>query len=465
MSTSRLLFGVLIAAAGSGAAKDLVVTAETTRLQGRCGDEQQTVAELPRGTSVRLRFAVAGADGRCWSVSSEIDGRRVAGYVAKSDVAGLERYEEELRRSAPTVGGGSAGARRAAVQVAPAVEPKLEPVGRSAALLDALRRGVEANRTRRPNDTLRILEEAEAPDGDRDVSVLRADAYLQLSRPREALEAMEDALRLSPDDPDLLGLSGYAYFLQDQPQRAEKLLAASLAERHTPSFETVLQQVRREASAGATDGQAYGSRFRMRFEGDALPEDAAHALAKEFEGELNRVQFRLGCPFTERLPIIIRTMESYRQASGTAQWSGGHFDGRIHIAVPPSGRADAYVRETFSHELVHACLARKGRYPVWIHEGLAELLSGRKTSPQGRAMLARLAEEDRLPSMKQLSGSWMRLGSTEASIAYGLSALAAETLYEDLGDAGVRSVLNSPARIDKEAERLDKRLREILRNR
>lgn len=457
---------VVLAAASPADAKELVVTAESTTLLGRCGDDGNPVAELPRGSAVRLRFALAGADARCYSVSSEVDGRRVAGYVAKADVAGLEQLEEELRNSAAAVGApGAGGSPRRPVRVAPTVEPKLQTTGRSAGLIEALRRGLESNRARTPNETLRILEEAEAPAADRDVSVLRGDAYLQLSRPTEALRAMEAALRDNPKDPDLLGLSGYAYLLQDDPRRAEKLLEASLAARHTPSFATVLKQVRREAAAQSTEGQAYGSRFQIRFEGDALPDDVVRRLVKDFEGELNRIQFRLGCPFTDRLPIIVRTLESYRKSSAVAQWSGGHFDGRIHIAVPPSGEADAYVRETFSHELVHACLARKGRYPVWVHEGLAELMSGRVLSIEGRALLSQMAAEDALPSMQQLAGSWVRLGTREASVAYGLSTLAAETMYEDHGDAGVRSLLNSPSRLDQEASRLDKRLAEKLRSR
>ena len=450
------------------AAEELVVTAEKTPLLGRCGDGGGVVAELPRGAAVRLRFALAGADNRCYSVSSEVDGRRVAGYVSKADVAGLKEFDASLRESTARRSEAGIGSPRPnkRVEVTPAPEPKLQTVGRDAALLDALRRGVETNRNRKPEETLRILDkEAQAPEDDRDAAVLRADAYLQLIRPRDALAAMKTASRNHPDDPDLLGLSGYAYFLQDRLREAERYLKKSLQARHTPSYEHLLKRVQQESAAGTMDGQAYGSRFNMRFEGEALPDATAKSLVKAFEGELNRVQFKLGCSFRDRLPIIVRTRESYRQASNTAAWSGGHFDGRIHIAVPPSGRADEYVLETFSHELVHACLAQKGRFPVWLHEGLAQMLSGRTLSRDEQATLAQLSRDGKLPTFGQLSGGWGRLGTAEAGVAYRYALLAAETLYDTVHDAGVRTLINNPSRVAAEGERLDRRVQERLRSR
>jgi len=37
-------------------------------------------------------------------------------------------------------------------------------------------------------------------------------------------------------------------------------------------------------------------------------------------------------------------------------------------------------RQVFAHELVHACLANIGSWPAWLHEGLAQKLSGEPVS-------------------------------------------------------------------------------------
>lgn len=441
-------------------AENLVVSSANAPLLASCGDAGEVIAQLPQGIPVRLRFAVAGVANRCYSVSAEVDGRRVSGYVLKRDVAGLEEFDRKLRRASA---GQAPRHFAAAIHVTPLPAPALKPAGRDAALLAAIRQALEATRLGRPQEALALLDEANAPAEDRDAAILRAQAYLRMTRPSDALAALAPAIRLSPQDADLLGLTGFAHFQRDRGKDAERYLKQSLAVRHNPSFEQLLARVRREGAGTASDGRAYGARFNLRFEGEALPGAKARALVREFEGELNRIQFHLGCPFTGRLPVIIRTAESYRQATGASEWSGGQYDGRIHIAVPPSGQIDAHVRETFSHELVHACLARKGSFPAWLHEGLAQRFSGRTLSPQGRAVLIQLNRAEKLPSLTRLTGGWARLGDREANIAYGLAALAADILYQDLHTDGVRSLLNNPGRVSREAKRLDKRLKETLR--
>jgi len=456
----RLFLAALCAAIAAHAAEPLVVS-RATPLLARCGgDSGERLATLEEGHQVRLRFALAGADNRCYSVSWTQDGQRLSGYVAKSDVSGLDAFDERLRSASSSPRRGN---RHAAPAIVPDTAPEIEPVGRPAPLLAALRSAIEAQHARRPDRILEILDEVAAPEDDRDVAVLRGQAYLYMTRPSEALAILQPALELHPGDPDLLGLIGFAYSQQDRQRQAVEYLDRSLAVRHNPSFEGLRKAVAREAASNSGQGQAFGSRFTLRYEGEALPDDKARALVKEFEGEVNRIQFRIGCRSTDRLPIIVRTMAGYRESTGVAQWAGGHYDGRIHIAVPPSGDADQYVRETFAHEFVHACLSRKGVYPLWLHEGMAQHLSGRVTSESGRQTLSMIHKEGLLPSLNQLAGGWSHLNSQSAMVAYGLAAFAVETLYEEHRDDGVRSLLNSPHRIPSEAKRLDVSIRAKLR--
>src|SRR5690606_35507526 len=169
---------------------------------------------------------------------------------------------------------------------------------------------------------------------------------------------------------------GVAAFQQDRIPQARQYLTQSLALEHNPMLEKLFRRIETEASSDQSNEATYGSRFVMRYEGEALLQQAARNLAKSFDGEITRITRRLNCPLNDRLVVIVQALESYRRATGAAEWSGGRYDGRIHIAVPPSGQADEYVRETFAHEFVHACLARKGSWPAWLHEGLAQQFSG-----------------------------------------------------------------------------------------
>ena len=403
-----------------------------------------------------MRFAIAGADNRCYSVSTQVDGRPVSGYVSKADVAGLEEFDRSLRESSA----GGPAASRTTVSVTPAPPPDPEPAGRDAQLVERIREAIALYNQRKPDQVLALLETA--PDDDREVAMLRAQSYVTMARPGEALEALAPAAKRLPGDADLIGLQGSAYFLQDRHKDAKRLLEKSLSIRHNVSFAAMLARVERESAADSGSSKTYGSRFNLRFEGEALPDAAVRSLVADLEGEFNRIQFKLGCNFHDRLPVIIRTLDTYRSATGAAAWSGGHFDGRIHIAVPSSGEADAFVRETFSHELVHACLSSKGTFPTWLHEGLAQMHSGSLLTADGRMQLLELSRAGSLPRLAKMPNAWSRMGDRQAAVAYGLAMLAAETMYHDLHDAGVRSLLNNPQKVQREAERLDARIEAML---
>jgi hypothetical protein len=178
--------------------------------------------------------------------------------------------------------------------------------------------------------------------------------------------------------------------------------------------------------------------------------------------EITRISFQLGCHLNDRLPVIVQSHENYRQTTGAAEWSGGRYDGRIRIAIPPSGEVDQWVRRTFSHEFVHACLSRIGQWPAWLHEGLAQKLSGDRLQPQDRGSLQQLLRQNLLPSLESLGGHWGRLNSTQAAVAYSLSLAAVEVFYDQQGDFAIRNLLNSRSRLPTVTAELDRAVRENL---
>ncbi len=88
-----------IVLAGSLQAKDLVVKVDQAQLLSACSKGASEIASLPQGHRVRLRFAIAGTTSPCYSVSTEIGGKRLRGYISEESLAGLEDFERS-RRSA-----------------------------------------------------------------------------------------------------------------------------------------------------------------------------------------------------------------------------------------------------------------------------------------------------------------------------------------------------------------------------
>jgi hypothetical protein len=114
------------------------------------------------------------------------------------------------------------------------------------------------------------------------------------------------------------------------------------------------------------------------------------------------------------------------------------------------------IRQTFAHEIVHACLANMGSWPTWLHEGLAQRLSGRTLSPSTKEALRALAQQGKLPKLGELGQSWTSLNAVEATLAYHLALAAAEVLYEKHTIFGVRNLLKSPEQLPRVTAELDK---------
>ena len=442
-------------------ATELVITQDGTPLFIRCGGGDE-VAQLPQGQAVRLRFALAGSDNRCYSVSAQINGQAVNGYVWRKSLEGLDEFEETRRELS------TSQLVRSAIETVklPEVEgPRLEahfPAEAVVAIPPEVLQAAELLNGQRPDEAERLLAAARLPPDHRAVALLRGRALLEMTRPSDAARVLQPALRSHPKDPHLLALAGMSALQRDDVATARSYLRQSLEIRYNPSVDKLYKTVEHEAETDKSSEITHGARFALRYEGDTLPSGAARMLTEMLDREITRISFQLGCHLNDRLPVIVQSFENYRETTGAAEWSGGRYDGRIRIAIPPSGEVDQWVRRTFSHEFVHACLSRTGQWPTWLHEGLAQKLSGDGLQPRDRGLLEQLLQQQRLPGLESLGGNWGRLDSTQAAVAYSLSLAAVEAFYQRHGDYGVRNLLNNPSRLGVVVAELDRAVREEL---
>ncbi|MEX2299979.1 MAG: hypothetical protein WD733_03520, partial [Bryobacterales bacterium] len=422
-------------------AAELLITQDGTPLFIRCGGGDE-VAQLPQGQAVRLRFALAGSDNRCYSVSAQVNGQAVNGYVWRKSLEGLDEFEETRRELSTSQLVRSA---IAAVKLPEIEGPRQEahfPTDGVAAIPPEVLQAAELLNGHRPDEAERLLAAARLPADHRAVALLRGRALLEMTRPNDAARVLQPALRSYPKDPHLLALAGMSALQRDDVATARNYLRQSLEIRYNPSVDKLYKTVEHEVETDKSSEVTHGARFALRYEGGALPGGTARMLTELLDREITRISFQLGCHLNDRLPVIVQSFENYRETTGAAEWSGGRYDGRIRIAIPPSGEVDQWVRRTFSHEFVHACLSRTGQWPTWLHEGLAQKLSGDGLQPRDRGLLEQLLDQQRLPSIESLSGNWARLDSNQAAVAYSLSLAAVEILYQRHGDYGVRNLLN-----------------------
>jgi tetratricopeptide (TPR) repeat protein len=395
----------------------MAVRTDHTALRSGCDAEASIVASLPAGAPVEVRFRLSdGSD--CFKVAATIDGKEVLGYVPATALTGLERYEQE-RSSAASVD----------------VLRALSPV---------------------------VAETKKAVANTGDPALDRAQQLLDANQPAQALEQAQIALRRRPRDPNVLVLAGLAAYRADQLHEALDYWKQALDIAPDERLAAIYERVKREADSDRSSDKLYGMRVALRYEGEALPADTARAVLAILDDDYSRIAAQLGCASDERIVAIVQSRDAYMRSTGAAEWSGGQYDGRIHIPWTDGSQVGPQMQRALAHELVHACLTSipsgSTPWPAWLQEGLAQKLSGDTLSAQVREQLGHLAEMHAIPKLENLRQNWSRMSTQNAVVAYQLALAAADALYDSYANYGIRNILNNPATLPRITADLDAKL-------
>jgi tetratricopeptide (TPR) repeat protein len=395
----------------------LAVKQDQTPLRSGCEAGDETIATLAAGTTVEVRFRVAdGSD--CFKIAATVDGKPVVGYVGASALSNVDQFEQQRTAAA------SLDSSRA-----------LNPV-------EAESKKVVARST--------------------DPALKQASQLLETNQPSRALELLEPLLKRDPKNPDLLLLAGLAAYRADQARTALDYWKQSLELAPNGPLQSIYDKVRRESQADQSGDKLYGLHVALRYEGQTLPADTARAVVATLDQEFSRISSLLGCWSDERIVAIVQSREAYLRSTGAAEWSGGQYDGRIHISWMEGTDVSPEIRRRLAHELVHACITNLSAggppAPAWLQEGLAQKLTGDTLSTAARDRLRELAEAHQIPRLEDLRQNWSLLSTANARIAYNLALAAADALYNDFSSYGIRNVVTNPQILQQVTAEIDKKL-------
>jgi tetratricopeptide (TPR) repeat protein len=401
----------------------MAVRTDQTPLRSGCETGDQVVANLPAGTPVELRFRLSdGTD--CLKISATVGGKDVLGYVPGSALTGLTQFEEDRSAS---------GSASSSVDVS-------SDLKRPAAV---------------PGKTQYMLHTT-------DPSLARAAQLLNASQPAQALEELQTAIQRHPRDPNVLMLAGLAAYRSDQLRTALDYWKQSLDIAPNETLNTVYEGARHEAAADRSGEKLFGARIALRYEGEALPADTARAIVAMLDDDYARISAQLGCNSAERIIAIVQNRDSYLRTTGAAEWSGGQYDGRIHIAWTDGAQVGPQMQRAMAHELVHACLTSipsgSTPWPAWLQEGLAQKLSGDSLQPTVRDQLRQFAATHAISRLEDLGQDWSRMSRQKALNAYSLALAAADALYDNYANYGIRNVLSNPNTLPRITSDLDQKL-------
>ena len=404
----------------------LSVRQDQAPLRAGCAEDSTVLVALAAGTPLELRYMMAGDTSPCYKVKANLNGRILEGYVSGNSLEGLESFDQGRQR---------------------AISVNIPAVGGSPV--------TTTNTNTNPTPT--SIKTGAFGRGISRVVVAQAQEWLEQNQPVRALEILEPEIKKFRD-PGLLALAGFAAWRADEARRALDLWDESLKLQPNPELASLYERVQREKSNDQSGERIYGVKVVLRYESGLLPAETARQMVKVVDATYSRVSSQLGCTSGERIAAIVQSRSAYMKTTNAAEWSGGLYDGRIHVPAITGQTMTADAEKVLAHETTHACLSLMGRWPSWLQEGMAQKLSGDTLPPQGRAALAELAKNGKLPKLELLEGDWSHLDSEHASMAYGLALAAVEKLYEDLDSSGIRNLLRNPEQLPAISARLDKQL-------
>jgi len=363
---------------------------------GGCDQDAEVVARLNAATPVDIKYSITVGTERCYRVNLKVDGKSWSGFVPAAALTSTDDFDRAAQEGA-LIGGSS----------------------------DAIKRALSA------------------PGAAKDSPTQKAAQLLDANQPSAALAILQTLVKDASSDPDVYVMAGFAAWRSDQPREALDYWQTSLLMRPDPNLQALYTKVEREVKSDKSGERLVGLRVMLRFERDMMPMVNARQMLDVLDAEVSRVSFQIGCPTNERLVAIVQSREAYFQTTQAAEWSGGQYNGRIRVPYDPSLTPSATQR-LFAHEVVHACLANLGNWPPWLHEGLAQKMSGDKLSPEMRAKIIMLAERHALPKLQEFRRDWSGMSTENASIAYMVSLAAAELLFENYANTGLVNILRNP---------------------
>jgi len=195
--------------------------------------------------------------------------------------------------------------------------------------------------------------------------------------------AHELLARATSDAEAARGLA-YALVRQDRSREAIDVLAAFLDAHPDPETRMLLERFRRDQRSEASLDEARLAHFHVRYDGEAH-EDVGREILRVLDRHYATLVRTFGHEPAAPIPVILLARQSYYDATGAPAWSGGQydgFDGRVRLPIGGlTSSLTAELDDILLHELTHAFVAdiSRGIAPREIHEGLAQLMEGKRS--------------------------------------------------------------------------------------
>ncbi len=262
------------------------------------------------------------------------------------------------------------------------------------------------------------------------VGLLLSIAYLHLKRSEytAAVDFLDRARAIDPDSAETAKLSGWAYYGLNRAADAVTQWKRAMELKPDEETQHALEKAERDAQEEAEYHEGETLHFRLKYNGGADPELAEQVL-KTLESEFGEISATLNYVPPEPIGVILYTNQTFMDITRAPSWSGALNDGRIRVPVEGLTSMTDELARVLKHELTHSFVGQKtgGRCPVWLQEGIAQYMEGKRSRVNAGALSA--AYENHMEfSLLSYESSWLNLPADAAHNAYAWSLAVVETI-------------------------------------
>lgn len=275
------------------------------------------------------------------------------------------------------------------------------------------------------------------------VGILLNVAYLHLHRSEytPALEYLERARRVEPNNADVAKLMGWAYYGSNRIEQAVQEWKRALSLRPDADVEQALAKALRDEEAESDYREGETRHFNLRYHGGATPQ-LAREILRTLEHHFNAIEGELRYAPADPIGVILYTEQAFADITRAPGWVGAINDGRIRVPVQGLTSVTGDLSQTLKHELAHSFIHQKtnGRAPVWLHEGVAQYLEGQRAGQYAQVLVAAFDQKVSLPLLA-MEGSFMTLPDEAAAYAYAWSLGVVEYIVSVNGMGDIERLL------------------------
>jgi tetratricopeptide (TPR) repeat protein len=267
---------------------------------------------------------------------------------------------------------------------------------------------------------LENLKKAYSLVKNRETTLQLAILYFMLKDDWNAELLFNETLKLDPKNTDALNYLGEISWRKENLDEAMNFWQKSLAIQNDPMIKEKLERLKKERRASSTYENDESRHFIMRYDGGKADPYLVNEISDFLEETYQKLSLQLEAYPTSPFVVILYPQERFQAITDAPEWSGGINDGKIKLPIRGIKSLNDEIRGVLVHELAHSFINFKTNKncPVWLHEGLAQRIEGKRISEEAGILMATLITQGQLPSINRLSGSFVGASADVAQFLY-----------------------------------------------